>query len=86
MLLWGRCPICQQHLAAVQEGVIVARPLDVVYAPEAEIRAYRVGRFQGLHFQAGPFPGGPGVWELEWQPPAQPAEPLFETPPKRPRR
>ena len=64
LYLFGRCPRCQEQLAAVQEGPIVARPLALVYAPSAELRAYRVYPFDG-RLRPGHFPGGPGVWELE---------------------
>ena len=40
----------------------MARPLTLVYAPSAELRAYVVRR---LEVPGGNFLGGPGVWELE---------------------
>ncbi len=63
--LFGRCPRCQQQLAAVQEGPVVARPLTLVYAPSAELRAYIVRRFDGRLLPGGNFAGGPGVREPE---------------------
>ena len=48
--LFGRCAVCQQQLAAMQEGRVVARPLSLVYPAGAELRAYVVRVFDGrLH-------------------------------------
>ena len=65
LYLFGRYPQCQEQLAAVQEGPVVARPLTLVYAPSAELWAYVVRRFEGRLLPGGNFPGGPGVWALE---------------------
>ena len=64
--LFGRCPVCQEQLAAVQDGPVVARPLSLVYSPQAELRAYVVRAFDGRRLLGGgSFPGGAGVWELD---------------------
>ena len=80
--LTGWCPRCQQPLVGAQQGVIVARPLALAYDPSAELRAYLVGRFRDGQFQRGPWPGGPGVWDLE--PVVGPRSPhvVFDTPEK----
>ena len=64
--LFGRCPVCQEQWAAVQDGPVVARPLSLVYSPQAELRAYVVRAFDGRRLLGGgSFPGGAGVWELD---------------------
>ena len=81
LYLCGRCSECQEQLIGVQEGPIVARPLTLVYAPNAELRAYVVRRLEvpGGNFPGGNFPDGAGVWELEDVTPAEHAEYEFST-------
>ena len=40
--LSGCCPQCSEELVAVQTGPVTARPLALVYDPDAELRSYRV--------------------------------------------
>ena len=71
--LVGVCRRCEKVLLACsQDGRIQARPLALVYAPEAELRTYVVRYLhQVIEWQEGravvytTLPGGPGTWDLE---------------------